>query len=92
MVDLVFLDVWVFLREFLLLVFEVVEFAIMRFGVPMLGAVHVAALAGVLHEAYLLSAVPALVRVRLHKTLVSIRLDISPSRLTSETQNSLTLE
>ena len=59
------LDLGVELGEALLLLFEVVKGAVVLLGVAMLSTVHKAALAGHLHEANFLVALPALVLVRL---------------------------
>lgn len=70
--DFVLLDKGVLLREFLLLLREVVESAAVALGVTVLRTVDVATLAGQLDEADLLVAIPALVAVSLKKVTVSI--------------------
>lgn len=63
--DLVLLNEWVFLCEFLLMLGEVVEAAVVELGLAMLGAEDVAALASDLDNANFLCAAPALVRISL---------------------------
>ena len=63
--DLVLLDEWVLLREFLLVLGEVVEAAVVELGLAMLGAEDVAALASNLDNANFLCTVPAPVSISL---------------------------
>ena len=63
--DLVGHDLGVLFFELGLLLLEEIKLAVVRLRVPMLCAVHVAALAGVLHKAHFLAALPALVGVGL---------------------------
>lgn len=65
--DLVLLDEWVLLCEFLLVLGEVVEAAVVELGLAMLGAEDVAALAGDLDNADFLCTVPALVSISLYQ-------------------------
>ena len=58
-------DLGILFFELGLLLFEEVKLAVVRLGVPVLWAVHVAALASVLHKAHLLAAFPTLVGVGL---------------------------
>jgi len=64
--QLLLLNYRVFLRKFLLLAREVVELALVGFGVSVLRAVDESALAGHLDQAGLLVAAPALVKIILN--------------------------
>ena len=74
--DLVLLDEWVLLCEFLLVLGEVVEAAVVELGLAMLAAEDVATLASDLDNANFLCTVPALIRISLLKYQVA-RLVIS---------------
>ena len=70
--QLILLDEWVLLDQFLLLGAEVVERALVRLSMSVFGAVDVATLAGNLDQTHFLAAVPALVRIGLYKLILLV--------------------
>jgi hypothetical protein len=70
--QLILLDKWVLLDQFLLLGAKVVERALVRLSMSVFGAVDVATLAGNLDQTHFLAAVPALVRIGLYKLILLV--------------------
>ena len=66
MINLVLLEQRVLLREFGLLLGEVVEGTVVALRVSVFGAEHIAALASQFDQTYFLLAIPALVGIRLN--------------------------